>query len=91
MTTNAKCSALTVTRSCGIGLPSGSAATEPLCDCTRSGRRKTFLHSTFALESAEEIPLPRNGFGQTDGPGTYKWYKTVGIERTLKFGQETQV
>ena len=40
---------------------------------------------TFALESAEEIPLPRNGLGQSDGPGTFKRYKMMGVERTLNF------
>ena len=40
---------------------------------------------TFTLESAEEIPLPRNGLGQSDGPGTFKRYKKMGLERTLMF------
>ena len=40
---------------------------------------------TFALESAEEIPRPRNGLGQSDGPGTFKRYKKMGLERTLMF------
>ena len=41
--------------------------------------------STFALESTDEIPLPRNGLGQSDGPGTFKRYKMMGVERFLKF------
>ena len=40
---------------------------------------------TFALESAEGIPLPRNGLGQSDGPCTFKRYKKMGFERTLNF------
>ena len=34
---------------------------------------------TFAVEGAEEIQIPRNGFGKSDGRGTYKYYKTVRI------------
>ena len=46
---------------------------------------------TFEVESAEEIQIPRNGLGKSDGRGTFTYYNTVGIQRTLKFKPGTWV
>ena len=32
-----------------------------------------------------EVRTPWNGLGASDGPGTYKWYTSLGAERTLLF------
>ena len=34
---------------------------------------------------AEQVQCPRRGPGTSDGPGTYKRYKNVGAQRTLRF------
>ena len=33
----------------------------------------------------EEIPLPKKGVGQSDGPGTYRYYKNLCHSFTLRF------
>ena len=41
---------------------------------------------TFAGEGHEaEVETPAHGLGESDGRGTYKHYKHVGNQRTLKF------
>ena len=39
------------------------------------------------MEGEEVIQIPRNGLGMSDGPGTFRYYKEVGQEKTLKFGR----
>ena len=47
--------------------------------------------STTAVDVAagvgheEEIVTPSTGLGGSEGPGTYKYYKEVGVEKKLKF------
>ena len=40
---------------------------------------------TCQVEGVAEITIPRNGLGKSDGRGTFKCYKEIGRQRTLKF------
>ena len=41
---------------------------------------------TFAPEGhATEVGIPRAGLGNSDGPGTFRRYKEIGMDGTLKF------
>ena len=42
---------------------------------------------TFAVEGEGETEIPRNGLGMSDGRGTFRYYKTVGQQRILKFAR----
>ena len=44
---------------------------------------------TFAVEAQEETQIPRLGLGMTDGPRTFRYYRTLGQERELKFARRT--
>ena len=45
---------------------------------------------TFAVEGHEETQIPRKGLGMSDGPGTYKHFKTVGQERKLRLASRNR-
>ena len=45
---------------------------------------------SYAAEGHEETQIPCNGLGMSDGPGTFKHYKTVGQERKLRFGRRNK-
>ena len=48
---------------------------------------KTTKVESFAVEGhEEEVPIPSKGLGKSDGPGTYRAYKDIGSDRTLRFG-----
>ena len=60
----------------------------------RSDQSGVRLHpqwSTPKVESyageghAQEVEIPQRGLGESDGPGTYKHFKTEGSQRTLRF------
>jgi len=34
---------------------------------------------------ASEVPIPRGGLGASEGPGTVYWYKTLGVQREVRF------
>ena len=41
---------------------------------------------TFAVEGhTQPVEIPRSGLGRSDGRGTFKYYKQIGQERTLRF------
>ena len=42
---------------------------------------------TFAVEGQGETQIPRNGLGMSDGHGTFRYYRTLGQERELKFAR----
>ena len=42
---------------------------------------------TFAVEGQGVTQLPRNGLGTSNGHGTFKYYRTLGQERELKFAR----
>ena len=42
---------------------------------------------TYAVEGEGETDIPRNGLGMSDGRGTFRYYKEVGRQRTLKFAR----
>ena len=44
---------------------------------------------TYAVEGQEETQIPRLGLGMTDGPRTFRYYRTLGQERELKFARRT--
>ena len=45
---------------------------------------------TYAVEGhGAPVEIPRNGLGKSDGAGTYKYYRQVGCQRTLKFGRRS--
>ena len=44
---------------------------------------------TFAVEGQGETQIPRNGLGMSDGPRTFRYYRTLGQERVLKFARRT--
>ena len=42
---------------------------------------------TFAVEGhTEPVEIPRKGLGKSDGRGTFRWYKNIGQQETLRFG-----
>ena len=49
--------------------------------------RRTQTHvDTCALEPHEvEVPIPPNGLGSSGPPGTFKWYKNVGLGASVRF------
>ena len=41
---------------------------------------------TFAVEGHEEpVEIPQNGLGRSDGSGTFRRYRTLGQQETLRF------
>ena len=44
---------------------------------------------TYAVEGQEETQIPRLGLGMTDGPHTFRYYRTLGQERELKFARRS--
>ena len=44
---------------------------------------------TFAVEGQGVTQIPRNGLGMSDGPRTFRYYRTLGQERVLKFARRT--
>ena len=44
---------------------------------------------TFAVEGQGVTQLPRNGLGTSNGHGTFKYYRTLGQERELKFARRS--
>jgi len=42
--------------------------------------------SCYALAChASEVPIPRDGLGTSEGPGTVRWYKNLDVQREVKF------
>ena len=41
----------------------------------------------YAVEGEGESEIPRNGLGMSDGRGTFRYYKEVGQQRSLKFAR----
>ena len=42
---------------------------------------------TCAVEGhTEPVEIPQNGLGRSDGRGTFRWYRNLGQEETLRFG-----
>ena len=42
---------------------------------------------TYAVEGHEETQIPHNGLGMSDGRGTFRYYREVGVQKTLKFAR----
>ena len=44
---------------------------------------------TYAVEGQGVTQIPRLGLGMTDGPRTFRYYRTLGQERELKFARRS--
>ena len=42
---------------------------------------------TYAVEGHEVTQIPHNGLGMSDGSGTFKYYKEIGVEKKLRFAR----
>ena len=43
---------------------------------------------TYAVEGHETpVQIPKRSLGGSDGPGTYRYYKELGNQKTLRFGK----
>ena len=34
----------------------------------------------------DQVVIPSTGLGGSEGPGTYVWYRELGVEKKLRFG-----